>query len=93
MYLSNGDNIYYSKTRECINEFISNDLNGNYHSAIVLVCSIAICDWLLKVQECGDMDKDTVAVRLSILRLLEQKVYPISNKKTCRFLLNQIEDL
>lgn len=61
MFFSEINDIYFSKTKEYMQEVIESYAIGNYRSATVMLYSVAICDIMLKLQELIDMYNDTVA--------------------------------
>lgn len=60
----NIDDVYFSKTREYLNEVISSYSNGNYRSANVMLYSVVLCDLLLKLRDLSDMYDDKIATEI-----------------------------
>ncbi len=61
IYLSEAEDIYFSKTKEYFREVLSSYSIGNYRSATVMLYSVAVCDMLFKLQELKDMFNDSIA--------------------------------
>ena len=59
--LQDEDQIYFKKTRDYFKEVISDYSNGNYRSAVVMLCSVVLCDLLLKLQELDEVYDDGIA--------------------------------
>jgi hypothetical protein len=74
------DNIYHQKTRDYFNEVLSSYNNGNYRSAIVMLYSVVICDFIYKLQELSDRYSDADAMSILDKIKTEQKENPNNPK-------------